>query len=110
MYDSSIRSVILLFYCFKNKIASEIKLLLMKRVKGDYWCHVAGKVEQKGPCQAILREIIDEMAIQPQRLDGFCIEQFYSQSLNVIEMIPHLLASGVHLRKSICSIESWIAY
>ena len=29
-----------------SKIESEIKLLLMKRVKGDYWCHVAGKVEE----------------------------------------------------------------
>lgn len=46
-----------------SKIESEIKLLLMKRVKGDYWCHVAGKVEEKETAsQAILREIKEETA------------------------------------------------
>ena len=41
-----------------SKIESEIKLLLMKRIKGDYWCHVAGKVEENETAsQAILREI-----------------------------------------------------
>ena len=46
-----------------SKIESEIKLLLMKRVKDDYWCHVAGKVEEKETAsQAILREIKEETA------------------------------------------------
>ena len=73
-----------------SKIESEIKLLLMKRVKGDYWCHVAGKVEENETAsQAILREIKEETAIQPQRLfSADYIEQFYEPSLNVIEMIP----------------------
>ncbi len=44
MYDSIIRSVVVSAVLL-SKIESEIKLLLMKRVKGDYWCHVAGKVE-----------------------------------------------------------------
>lgn len=26
-----------------SKIEGEFKLLLMKHVKGDYWCHVAGR-------------------------------------------------------------------
>ena len=52
-----------------SKIESEIKLLLMKRVKGDYWCHVAGKVEEKETAsQVLLREIKEETAILPQRL------------------------------------------
>ena len=46
-----------------SKIESEIKLLLMKRVKGDYWCHVAGKVEEKETAsQVLLREIKEETA------------------------------------------------
>ncbi len=46
-----------------SKIESEIKLLLMKRIKGDYWCHVAGKVEENETAsQAILREIKEETA------------------------------------------------
>ena len=61
-----------------SKIAGEIKLLLMKRVKGDCWCHVAGKVEENETAsQAILREIKEETAIQPQRLlSADYIEQF----------------------------------
>jgi len=73
-----------------SEIEGELKILLMKRVKGNFWCHVAGKVEEgETASQAILREIKEETAIQPQRLfSGDYIEQFYEPSLNVIEMIP----------------------
>ena len=44
-----------------SKIEGEFKILLMKRVKGGFWCHVAGKVElDETASQAILREIREE--------------------------------------------------
>ena len=72
------------------KIDSEFKILLMKRVKGDFWCHVAGKIEaNESGTEAILREIQEETGIQPLQLfSADYIEQFYEPSLNVIEMIP----------------------
>ena len=52
-----------------SEIEGELKILLMKRVKGNFWCHVAGKVEEgETASQAILREIKEETAIQVQHL------------------------------------------
>ena len=48
-----------------SEIEGELKILLMKRVKGGFWCHVAGKIEENETApQAILREIGEETAIQ----------------------------------------------
>lgn len=76
------------------KIDGEFKILLMKRVKGDFWCHVAGKIEaNESGTEAILREIKEETGIQPQQLfSADYLEQFYEPSLNVIEMIPAFVA------------------
>lgn len=73
-----------------SEIEGELKILLMKRVKGNFWCHVAGKVEDgETASQAILREIKEETAIQVQHLfSADYLEQFYEPSLNVIEVIP----------------------
>ena len=73
-----------------SEIEGELKLLLMKRVKGNFWCHVAGKLEAgETASQAILREIHEETAIQVQQLfSADYLEQFFEPSLNVIEMIP----------------------
>lgn len=73
-----------------SKVDGEMKILLMKRVKGDFWCHVAGKVEvNETASQAILREINEETQIQVKKLfSSDYIEQFYEASENVIEMIP----------------------
>lgn len=77
-----------------SKIEGEFKILLMKRVKGGFWCHVAGKVKlDETASQAILREIREEANIQPKHLfSADYIEQFYEASLNVIEMIPAFVA------------------
>ena len=77
-----------------SKIDGEWKMLLMKRVKGDFWCHVAGKIEAtETASQAILREILEETAIQPQQLfSADYLEQFYEPHLNVIEIIPAFVA------------------
>lgn len=73
-----------------SEIEGEPKLLLMKHVKGDFWCHVAGKLEiGETAGQAILREIQEETAIQVQQLfSADYLEKFYEPSLNVIELIP----------------------
>ena len=73
-----------------SEIDSELKILLMKRVKGGFWCHVAGKVEtDETASQAILREIREETSIQVQQLfSADYLEQFYESSQNVIEIIP----------------------
>lgn len=73
-----------------SEIEGELKILLMKRVKGGFWCHVAGKIEANETApEAILREIGEETAIQVKRLfSADYLEQFYEASLNVIEMIP----------------------
>jgi dihydroneopterin triphosphate diphosphatase len=72
------------------KIEGEFKLLLMKRVKGDFWCHVAGKIQAgETAIQAICREISEETQIQVEHLfSADYLEQFYEAQLNVIEMIP----------------------
>jgi len=77
-----------------SEIDGEVKMLLMKRVKGNFWCHVAGKVElNETASQAILREIYEETKIKPQQLfSADYLEQFYEASLNVIEMIPAFVA------------------
>ena len=76
------------------EIEGEIKMLMMKRVKGNFWCHIAGKIEaDETGSQAILREIKEETGIQPQQLfSADYLEQFYEPSLNVIEIIPAFVA------------------
>lgn len=44
-----------------SEIEGELKILMMKRVKGNFWCHVVGKLEgNETAWQAILREIDEE--------------------------------------------------
>lgn len=73
-----------------SKFDNEIKLLLMKRVKEGFWCHVTGKIkEHETAWQAIIREFTEETAIQVRNLFSTdFLEQFYEANLNVIEIIP----------------------
>ena len=73
-----------------SEIDGELKTLLMKRVKGGFWCHVVGKINAgETASQAVLREICEETNIQVQQLfSADYLEQFYEASQNVIEMIP----------------------
>jgi dATP pyrophosphohydrolase len=73
-----------------SEINGETKMLLMKRVNGGFWCHVAGSIEdgQLG-WQAIVREFKEEAEIEVLNLyNGQTMEQFYESNLNVIEFIP----------------------
>lgn len=73
-----------------SEIDGEMKLLLLKRVKGDYWCHVAGRIEgDETGWQAIMRECLEETAIEVGTLyNGQFMDQFYEPHVNVIELIP----------------------
>jgi len=73
-----------------SKIDGEMKLLLMKRVKGDFWCHVAGHIEQgETGVDAIVREFREETQIEVSALyNAQFLEQFYEPSVNVIQLIP----------------------
>ncbi len=73
-----------------SKIDGEIKMLLMKRVKGGFWCHVAGSIEQgETGIDAIVREFKEETQIDVLNLyNAQYLEQFYEASVNVIQLIP----------------------
>ncbi|MUK66463.1 NUDIX hydrolase [Aliivibrio fischeri] len=73
-----------------SKIDGEVKMLLMKRVKGGFWCHVAGSIEQgETGIDAIVREFKEETRIDVLNLyNAQYLEQFYEASVNVIQLIP----------------------
>ncbi|MDA0120300.1 NUDIX hydrolase [Vibrio sp. T11.5] len=73
-----------------SEINGETKMLLMKRVKGGFWCHVAGSMEEgELPWQTIVREFQEETQIEVTELyNGQFLEQFYESYSNVIEAIP----------------------
>ncbi|PMO58447.1 DNA mismatch repair protein MutT [Vibrio breoganii] len=73
-----------------SKIDGETKMLLMKRVKGSFWCHVAGSIENdETAVEAIIREFDEETQIQVTDLfNAQFLEQFFEASVNVIELIP----------------------
>ncbi|MCQ1060954.1 NUDIX hydrolase [Photobacterium sp. DNB23_23_1] len=73
-----------------SEIDGEMKMLLMKRVKGGYWCHVAGSIEgQEKGWQAIVRECFEETQITVSELyNAQFLEQFFEANVNVIQIIP----------------------
>ncbi|KZX65575.1 DNA mismatch repair protein MutT [Vibrio sp. HI00D65] len=73
-----------------SEIDGQTKMLLMKRVKGGYWCHVAGSIELgETGWQAIVREFEEETKIEAKELyNAQFLEQFYEANVNVIQLIP----------------------
>lgn len=73
-----------------SEIDGQTKMLLMKRVKGGYWCHVAGSIEAgETGWQAIVREFEEETKIEAKALyNAQFLEQFYEANVNVIQLIP----------------------
>ena len=73
-----------------SEIDGETKMLLMKRVHGGFWCHVAGSIEAgETGVDAIVREFAEETQIQVTNLyNAQFLEQFYVAKANLIEMIP----------------------
>lgn len=66
------------------------KMLLLKRVKGGYWCHVAGGVEEgEAGWQTLIRELKEETQIEGIELHSAdFLEQFYEAHKNRIMVIP----------------------
>ncbi|MFA0035911.1 NUDIX domain-containing protein [Vibrio sp. 10N.261.52.A1] len=73
-----------------SEIDGQTKMLLMKRVKGGYWCHVAGSIEAgETGWKAIVREFEEETKIEAKELyNAQFLEQFYEANVNVIQLIP----------------------
>ena len=73
-----------------SEIDGETKMLLMKRVKGEFWCHVAGSIEEgETGYQAIIREFYEETGIRVSALyNAQYLERFYEPQINVIQLIP----------------------
>lgn len=71
-------------------VDGETKLLVMKRVKGGFWCHVAGTMEAgENGWQTIIREFGEETGIRVTELyNGQYLEQFYDAALNTVEVVP----------------------
>ncbi|UCM47095.1 NUDIX hydrolase [Aeromonas dhakensis] len=73
-----------------STIDGEKKLLVMKRVKGGFWCHVAGTVEAgETGWQTIIREFGEETGIRVCELyTAHYLEQFYESVSNTVEVVP----------------------
>ncbi|WP_159737220.1 NUDIX hydrolase [Vibrio atypicus] len=104
-----------------SEIDGEIKLLLMKRVKGGFWCHVAGSIEDgETGVEAIVREFDEETQIKVTHLyNAQFLEQFYEANVNVIQLIPVFVVmcppnqivqlNDEHTEYKWCSLEEAIA-
>ncbi|MFM5353750.1 NUDIX hydrolase [Aeromonas dhakensis] len=73
-----------------STIDGETKLLVMKRVKGGFWCHVACTVEAgETGWQTIIREFGEETGIRVCELyTAHYLEQFYESVSNTVEVVP----------------------
>lgn len=73
-----------------SECQGEFKLLLMKRVKGDFWSHISGHIEHnESASQTVMREIFEETGIRVVELySADYLEQFYEPNFNVIETVP----------------------
>ncbi|MGR5165950.1 NUDIX hydrolase [Vibrio astriarenae] len=73
-----------------SRIQGEMKMLLMKRVKGGYWCHVGGSIESgETGVDAIIREFEEETKIQVSELyNSDYIQRFFEPQVNVMQLIP----------------------
>lgn len=73
-----------------STIDGETKLLVMKRVMGGFWCHVAGTVEAgETGWQTIIREFGEETGIRVCELyTAHYLEQFYESVSNTVEVVP----------------------
>ena len=73
-----------------SEVDGEIKILLMKRTKEGFWCHISGNIEEgETAWQAVIRELFEETQIVVKKLyNGEYIEQFYEPSRNRIELVP----------------------
>lgn len=104
-----------------SEVDGQIKILLMKRKKGGFWCHVAGSIEaDETAVQAIVREFHEETQIQATELyNAQFLETFYEDNANRIELIPvfavicppnqTVILNDEHSEFAWCSLEEALA-
>lgn len=70
------------------------KILLLKRKKESFWCHVTGKIEDNETAwQAFIRELREETGVLINHLySAEYIEQFYEHQKNCITLVPIFVA------------------
>lgn len=70
------------------------RMLLLKRAKEGFWCHIAGKIEgDEKAWQAFVREVEEETSIVIDDLySADYLEQFYEADKNQISIIPVFVA------------------
>lgn len=105
-----------------SNIDGEMKMLLMKRVKGDFWCHVAGTIETgESAVQAIIREFQEETKLQVKQLyNAQYLEQFFEAKVNVIQLIPvfvvlcepkaQIILNHEHIEYKWCSLQEALTH
>lgn len=66
------------------------KILLLKRSKEAYWCHVAGRIEKnEAAWQTVVRELTEETSIKTKNLySASYIDRFYEHQYNRINLVP----------------------
>ncbi|MEM1153809.1 MAG: NUDIX domain-containing protein [Pseudomonadota bacterium] len=100
-----------------SELEDGYRLLLMKRTKDEFWCHVAGKLEEHELAwEAFVREVREETGLEVSELySAEFLEQFYEPKQNCIHIIPAfvgLVSPGVevilnqeHTEYAWCSLE-----
>lgn len=76
------------------RLSGEAKLLLLKRTNGNYWCHIAGRIEKgETAWQAAIRELKEETAIEVDAVQpsGY-VDQFYDIDRDCINIVPVFVA------------------
>lgn len=93
------------------------KILLLKRAKEGYWCHIAGRIEKNETAwQAVVRELKEETSINAKKLySASYIDRFYESQHNRINLVPVFIAyidrdvfiqlNDEHTQYRWCSIE-----
>lgn len=73
-----------------SQFDGETKMLMMKRVKGEFWYHVGGSIEgDETGVDAIIREYKEETDIDVTSLYyAQYLDKFYQPKANVIQLIP----------------------
>lgn len=97
------------------------KMLLLKRSKEGYWCHIAGRIEKNETAwQTVVRELKEETSIPIKTLySASYIDRFYEHQYNRINLVPVFVAyvdsdvavqlNHEHTEYRWCSVEEAIA-
>lgn len=93
MYDVPINTsfaALVVLAAFEN----DYKILLLKRSKEAYWCHIAGRIEKnEAAWQTVVRELMEETSVKTNTLySASYIDRFYEHQHNRINLVPVFVA------------------